>query len=77
MTAKKNLQERERELQTLLTTPAGRQEIQELASRYYGASGELKPEGTSAITYILVHEREQGLVDSCRSRRRLIALDPW
>ena len=64
MTPKKNLQERERELQTLLTTPAGRQEIQELASRYYAASGKLKPKGTSAITYILVHEREQGLIDS-------------
>ena len=42
MTPKKNLQERERELQTLLATPAGREELQELASRYYAASGKLK-----------------------------------
>jgi hypothetical protein len=58
----KNLQERERELQSLLATPAGRQQLQELAARYCAAGGRLKPAGTSAITYILVHEREQGLI---------------
>jgi hypothetical protein len=62
MTPKKNLQERERELQALLASPAGRPELQELASRYCAASGKLKPTGTSAITYILVYEREQGLI---------------
>jgi hypothetical protein len=62
MTPAKNLQERERELQSLLATPAGRQELQELASRYGATSGKLKPAGASAITYILVHEREQGLI---------------
>ena len=62
MSAKKTLQEREQELRPLLATPAGRDELQELASRYYAASGRLQPAGTSAITYILVHEREQGLI---------------
>jgi hypothetical protein len=58
----KNLQERERELQLLLAAPGGREKLQELASRYGAASGKLKPAGTSTITYILVHEREQGLI---------------
>ena len=62
MSAKKTLQEREQELRPLLASPAGREELQELASRYYTASGRLKPAGTSAITYILVYEREQGLI---------------
>jgi hypothetical protein len=62
MTAKKTLQERTKELQLRLSNPAGRQELQELASRYNAASGKLKPLKTSVITYILVYEREQGLV---------------
>ena len=63
MAAKKTLQEREKELRALLATQAGREEIQELASRYFRVSGKLKPPGTSAITYIVVCEREQGLID--------------
>ena len=62
MTPKKTLEERENELRSLLATPAGKEELQELASRYSAASGKLRPAGTSAITYILVHEREQGLI---------------
>ncbi len=62
MTPKKTLHEREQELRSLLATPAGREELQELASRYCAASGRLRPAGTSAITYIVVHEREQGLI---------------
>ena len=62
MSAKKTLQEREQELRPLLATPSGREELQQLASRYYAVSGRLKPAGTSAITYILVYEREQGLI---------------
>ncbi len=62
MTVKHTLQERERELRTLFATPAGREELQELASRYHAASGKLRPAGTSVITYILVHERQQGLI---------------
>ena len=64
MTPKKTLQQREQELQALLVTRAGQKELQELASRYAAASGKLRPTGTSAITYILVHEREQGLISS-------------
>lgn len=62
MIVKHTLQEREKELRSLLTTPAGREELQELASRYHAASGKLRPAGTSVITYILVHERQRGLI---------------
>jgi hypothetical protein len=62
MTAKKTLHERETELRSLLATPAGRQELEDLASRYQAASGQVKPAGTSSITYILVHERGRGLI---------------
>ena len=58
----KPLQQREKELRSLLVTPAGRKELQELASRYQAASGRLRPTSTSLITYILVHEREAGLI---------------
>ena len=63
MALKKTLQEREKELRALLATPAGREELQELVSLYCRVSGKLKPAGTSTITYIVVHEREQGLID--------------
>jgi len=62
MSAKKTLPVREKELQALLATPAGRDELQELATRYAAASGKLRPGNASLITYILVHEREQGLI---------------
>jgi hypothetical protein len=62
MNPKKTLQEREKELQSLIATPTGRQQLHELASRYNTASGKLRPTGTSAITYILVHERQLGLI---------------
>jgi hypothetical protein len=64
MIPKRTLRDREKELQALLATPAGREELQELASRYHAASGKLRPTGTSPITYILVHERQQGLISS-------------
>jgi hypothetical protein len=35
----------------------------DLATRYYAASGRIRVEGTSLITYILVHERERGLIE--------------
>jgi hypothetical protein len=57
----KTLHEREHELRSLLATPAGRLELEELTSRYHKVSGKLSPPGSSAITYILVHEREHGL----------------
>ena len=58
----KTLAQREKELQSLLATPAGRKELGELESRYREASGRLRPASTSIITYILVHEREAGLI---------------
>jgi hypothetical protein len=62
MTPKKTLPQREKELQSLLATPAGRQELQELESRYHAAGGRPRPAGTSVISHILVCEREQGLI---------------
>jgi hypothetical protein len=64
MVPKKSLREREHELQALLATAAGREALRELESRYQEASGRLKPGKTSAITYILVRERELGLIGS-------------
>jgi hypothetical protein len=58
----KTLREREKELQSLLATPAGRKELQDLESRYSAAGGRPKPAGKSAVTYILVYERERGLI---------------
>jgi len=62
MNPKKTLPEREKELQALLATPAGRQELRALAARYGAASGKLRPESASVVTYILVHERTHGLI---------------
>jgi len=62
MTTKKSLLEREKELRSLLATPAGREEVQELASQYFAASDKLRPVGRSAVTYILVYERGKGLI---------------
>jgi hypothetical protein len=59
---KKPLQQRQKELQALLATPSGQQELQQLETQYGEASGRLKPTKTSIITYILVHERERGLI---------------
>jgi hypothetical protein len=62
MPPKKTLEQRQKELQSLLATRAGREELQELEVRYYAASGRLRLASTSVITYILVHERAQGLI---------------
>jgi len=58
----KTIQQREKELQTLLADPAGRKILQELESQYSKESGKGKPAKASTITYILVHERERGLI---------------
>jgi hypothetical protein len=63
MTVKKSLQQRETELQALLATPAGKNELQELAARYAAAGARLRPGRLSVVTYILVYEREHGLID--------------
>jgi len=62
MTEKKTLEQRQTELQALLANPESRQKLQELASQYRAESGKLKPPKTSVITYILVHERQRGLI---------------
>lgn len=64
MLLKTTLPQREKELQELIATPAGREELQKMASQYQGASGRHRPPNTSIITYILVHEREQGLIEN-------------
>ncbi len=62
MTSNKTLQQREQELRSLLATLAGQKELQELESRYQLASGKVRPRKRSIITYILVHERERGVI---------------
>jgi hypothetical protein len=62
MPAKKTLLEREKELQILLATPAGRAQLEDLDARYYAASGKVRPAKASIITYILVQERQRGLI---------------
>lgn len=54
MPPQKTLQQREKELQALLATPSGRQELQQLESRHQAVSDRLRPARTSVITYILV-----------------------
>jgi hypothetical protein len=62
MIPKKTLHQREKELQDLLATPAGRKELQEVESRYHSQGDRLRPPSTSVITFILVYEREHGLI---------------
>ncbi len=62
MSAMKTLRQREQELQSLFATTAGQQELHALAARYRDASGRLRPPKSSVITYILVHERDRGLI---------------
>jgi len=62
MTPTKTLHEREKELQSLLATPTGRKELEALSLRYQESGGRMRPPNTSLITYILVHERGQGLI---------------
>ena len=63
MTVKKSLQQRETELQALLATPTGKNELQEMAARYTAAGARLRPGRLSVVTYILVYEREHGRID--------------
>ncbi len=62
MTPLITLRQREKELRDLIATAAGRKALEDLASRYIASNGRARPKGTSVITYILVHEREQGLL---------------
>ena len=63
MKLKKTLEQRQKELQALLKTAAGKNALRELAARYSAASDRVRPERTSVVTYILVYEREHGLID--------------
>jgi hypothetical protein len=63
MSPKKPLHLREKELQSLMATAAGREELLALAARYGEEGGCLRPERSSIITYILVHERQRGLIE--------------
>jgi hypothetical protein len=62
MTRKKSLREREKELQALLATPAGRAELRGLESRYAAAGGGVRPARASLVTYLLVYERGHGMI---------------
>jgi hypothetical protein len=62
MTPPKPLHVREAELVALLATPAGRTELEQLASRYAAADGRFRAPRTSVVTYIIVHERQAGLI---------------
>ena len=62
MSTKKTLADRQAELQVLLATRAGKGELEGLASRYAKASGRPRAGKRSIITYILVHERQAGLI---------------
>jgi hypothetical protein len=64
MSLKKTLPQREKELQALLATSAGKEELQALAARYQETTGRLRATGTSPVTFILVHERVNGLIES-------------
>jgi hypothetical protein len=61
---RKTLQEREKELQSLLATSEGRKELTDLEARCVAACGRLRPACTSVITYLLVYDRERGLIVS-------------
>jgi hypothetical protein len=62
MVQKKTIHERQQELRSLLATAAGREELEGLASRYHAAGDRPRPPAGSIITYILIHEREEGLI---------------
>ncbi len=58
----KTLTEREKELQALLATSEGKAQLEALADLYYASGGRSRPPRTSLVTYLIVHERQQGLI---------------
>jgi len=62
MSAKKTRLEREKELQTLLGSLAGKAEVEALAERYAASCQRIRPARTSLVTYILVCERERDMI---------------
>ncbi len=62
MTPKKTRLQREKELQTLLGTLAGKAELEAVADLYASSGRRIRPGGTSLVTYILVCERERHMI---------------
>jgi hypothetical protein len=62
MSKTRTLAEREAELQALMATPDGQDRLEEIADGYRNDGGRARPPRTSVITYILVHERQDGLI---------------
>jgi hypothetical protein len=62
MSKTKTLAEREAELQALMTSPDGQDKLEEIADGYRYDGGRPRPPRTSVITYILVHERQEGQI---------------
>jgi len=62
MPAKKTRLEREKELQTLLGSLAGKAELEALADHYAASSQRIRPGRMSLVTYILVCERERDMI---------------
>ena len=62
MPVKKTLPEREKELRLLLQSNGGETKLQELASNYAAEGGQHNWTGGSVITYIIVYERNHGLI---------------
>jgi hypothetical protein len=62
MSKTKTLAEREGELQALMASHEGKARLEEIADSYHHGGGRPRPPRTSVITYILVHERQEGLI---------------
>jgi hypothetical protein len=62
MISMKTLQQREKELRTLISTAGGRVELEELELRYAATGYGRRATRTSVVTFILVYEREHGLI---------------
>jgi len=58
----KTIHERQNELQALLVTPMGQEELRKLEARYVAVGERLRSSKESVITYILVHERTRGRI---------------
>ncbi len=63
MNEKKTLEQRQKELQALLATPNGRAELEALEARYAATGERVRAGSRSLLTYLLVYEREHGLID--------------
>jgi hypothetical protein len=62
MSKAKSLDTRQKELKFLLDMRGGRKELEEPADQNATLNGHIRPPRTSAITFILVHERATGLI---------------